>query len=101
MMIKQNKRLAFSIVLILVVIFGLNSVYASDEEVNDQTLKQEETEALRAENEQLEQLVTEQEDDIITLDHMNSDLYGQLMIYRDQVNQMSANQEREYYMEDE
>lgn len=101
MMIKQNKRLALSIVLILVVIFRLNSVYASDEEVNDQTLQQETEEALRAENEQLEQLVMEQEDDIITLDNMNSDLYGQLMVYRDQVNQMSANQEREYYMEDE
>jgi len=97
--LKGNKTLKVTLVLLLLGLFGFNAVAASNNEVNDQTLMQEENEALRADNERLKELTIEQDEDIRKLKQFNRDMYGQLIIYRDQVKQMSANQERAYYME--
>jgi len=97
--LKGNKTLKVTLVLLLLGLFGFNAVAASNNEVNDQTLTQEENEALRADNERLKELTIEQDQDIRQLKQVNRDMYGQIIIYRDQVKQMIANQERAYYME--
>jgi len=97
---KGNKPLKMTLVLLLIGLFGFGAITASNNEVNEQTLMQEENEALRAENEHLNEIMLEQDQDIQQLKQANRDMYGQLIIYRDQVKQMSANQEREYYMEE-
>jgi len=98
---RSNKPLKLTIVLLLIAVFGFNAVTASNNDVDEQTLMQEENEALRAENDYLKELTVEQEQDIQKLKQVNRDMKGQLIIYRDQVKQMSANQERAYYMEEQ
>lgn len=100
-MIRRSKYLALGVVVTLLGAFSFQFVSAGNEEVNEQMLMQEENEALRAENEQIDKVAREQEDDIRMLEEQNKDLYGQLIIYRDQVNQIEANNDREFYMEDE
>lgn len=98
---RSNKPLKLTIVLLLIAVFGFNAVTASNNDVDEQTLMQEENEALRADNERLKELTIEQDEDIRKLKQFNRDMYGQLIIYRDQVKQMSVNQERAYYMEEQ
>jgi len=99
--LKGNKTLKVTLVLLLLGLFGFNAVTASNNDVDEQTLMQEENEALRADNERLKELTIEQDQDIRQLKQVNRDMKGQLIIYRDQVKQMSANQERAYYMEEQ